>query len=61
MYLSEFVNDKIAHSDTKDLQCAVDATLEFLHRAGILTERQIRTIPHSDLTLDPRKSGLIRN
>ncbi len=58
MYLNEFVNDKLAHSDTKDLQCVVDGVLEFLQRGGILTAHQVRHVAHADIALDARKSGL---
>lgn len=58
MYLSEFVSDKISHSDDKGLQVAIDATLEWLQRAGVLTTHQVRSLPHFDAPLDHRKSGL---
>lgn len=58
MYLKEFVKDKIEHSDDKSLDIAIDATLEYLRRAGVITDRQCRNLPHADLALDQRKSGI---
>lgn len=58
MYLKEFVKDKIEHSDTRDLDVAIEAVLEYLQRVGIITDRQLRNLPHADLDLDVRKSGI---
>lgn len=52
------MKDKIEHSESKDLDVAIEAVLEYLTRAGILTDRQLRNLPHADLALDVRKSGL---
>jgi hypothetical protein len=54
-YLSEFVNDKLAQSDTKDLPVVVDAVIEWLNRAGYLKNEDVKIIAHKDAELKPRR------